>query len=147
MQLTQKAIAEKYDLKIVRIHTHIGSGTDPAVWQRVAHVTLDLVRDFPTVHTVNLGGGFKVLFKTLQYLSSFFLCVWRAMFSSADWGIQVARMPYEKHTNMQNIGKPIKSALENFAKETGRRLHLEIEPGTYLVANRSEERRVGKESR
>lgn len=44
-------------------------------------------------------------------------------------------MPYEKHTNMQQIGKPIKAALEEFAKETGRRLHLEIEPGTYLVAN------------
>lgn len=44
-------------------------------------------------------------------------------------------MPYEKHTNMQAIGKPIKAALEDFAKETGRRLHLEIEPGTYLVAN------------
>lgn len=101
-----KEIAAKYDLQIVRIHTHIGSGSDPAVWQRVAHMTLDLVRDFPSVHTVNLGGGFKV-----------------------------ARMPNEKHTNMQQIGKPIKAALEEFAKETGRRLHLEIEPGTYLVAN------------
>lgn len=53
-------IAAKYNLQIVRIHTHIGSGSDPAVWQRVSHMTLELVRDFPRVHTVNLGGGFKV---------------------------------------------------------------------------------------
>lgn len=28
-----------------------------------------------------------------------------------------------------------KKALEDFAKETGRKLHLEIEPGTFLMAN------------
>ena len=29
-----KETAQKYGLKIVRIHTHIGSGSDPKVWQR-----------------------------------------------------------------------------------------------------------------
>jgi len=31
-----KALVAKYDLNVVRIHTHIGSGSDPAVWQKVS---------------------------------------------------------------------------------------------------------------
>jgi diaminopimelate decarboxylase len=30
-----KEIVAKHKLKVVRIHTHIGSGSDAAVWQRV----------------------------------------------------------------------------------------------------------------
>ena len=37
-----KAIAARHGLHIRRLHTHIGSGTDPAVWQRVTRMTLDL---------------------------------------------------------------------------------------------------------
>jgi diaminopimelate decarboxylase len=44
----------------VRIHTHIGSGSDPAVWQRVSGLSIDLCRKFPDVTTLNLGGGYKV---------------------------------------------------------------------------------------
>jgi diaminopimelate decarboxylase len=44
-------------------------------------------------------------------------------------------MPDEISTNLQVIGQPVKEAFEAFAAETGRELHLEIEPGTYLVAN------------
>ena len=29
-------IAAEHDLKVVRVHTHIGSGSDPAVWQKTA---------------------------------------------------------------------------------------------------------------
>jgi diaminopimelate decarboxylase len=45
---------------VFRIHTHIGSGSDPEVWQRVATLSLDLVRQFPEVTVLNLGGGYKV---------------------------------------------------------------------------------------
>lgn len=55
-----KAIVGKYGLDVVRIHTHIGSGSDPSVWQRVAGMSLDLCKEFPSVHTLNLGGGQKV---------------------------------------------------------------------------------------
>ncbi|MGF1485118.1 MAG: diaminopimelate decarboxylase [Opitutales bacterium] len=101
-----REIAESHQLKITRIHTHIGSGSDPAVWQRVAGMSLDLVRAFDTVDTLNLGGGYKV-----------------------------ALMSDEVATDLQEIGAPVKQLFEDFAKETGRRLHLEIEPGKYLVAN------------
>lgn len=54
------AIANKFNIKITRVHTHIGSGSDPAVWQSVASSSIDLVNDFPDVVTLNLGGGYKV---------------------------------------------------------------------------------------
>jgi len=101
-----KEIVAKYNLKVVRIHTHIGSGSDPAVWQKVSGMSLDLCREFPSVTTLNLGGGYKV-----------------------------ARMAYEKSTDLQVVGAPVKQAFETFAKETGRKLKLEIEPGTFLLAN------------
>lgn len=105
-QLPQaRAAAARHGLVIERIHTHIGSGADPAVWQKVAGMSLDLVRHFPDVHTLNLGGGYKV-----------------------------ARMPAEKATDLQIVGAPVRDAFARFAAETGRKLRLEIEPGTYLVA-------------
>jgi len=105
-QLDQaKAIADRHNLRIFRIHTHIGSGSDPAVWQRVAELSIDTVRRFPDVSVLNLGGGYKV-----------------------------ARMPDEQSTDLQQIGQPVRAHIEAFAAETGRKLHFEIEPGTFLVA-------------
>lgn len=101
-----KAIVESAGLKAVRIHTHIGSGSDPAVWQKVSMMSLELVRQFPDVARLNLGGGYKV-----------------------------ARMPDEVGTDLQECGAPVAEKFRQFAEETGREIHLEIEPGTYLVAN------------
>lgn len=100
-----KAAAEN-ELTVDRIHTHIGSGSDPAVWARAADLTLALVSKFPDVSTVDLGGGFKV-----------------------------ARMRDEVGTDLSIAGQAVKNSFERFAGQTGRRLNLEIEPGTFLVAN------------
>ena len=99
-------IAEEHGLKVVRIHTHIGSGSDPAVWQKGSGMSLDLVRQFPEVATLNLGGGYKV-----------------------------GRMAGEASTDLDVVGAPVADAFKAFAEETGRELHLEIEPGTFLLAN------------
>jgi diaminopimelate decarboxylase len=101
-----KAIAEEFSLTVERIHTHIGSGSDPAVWQRTANLSLALVREFETVQSLNLGGGYKV-----------------------------ARMANEISTDLLKIGEPVATALTAFAEETGRTIRLEIEPGTFVVAN------------
>ncbi|MDR0535467.1 MAG: diaminopimelate decarboxylase [Puniceicoccales bacterium] len=98
--------ARRHRLNIVRVHTHIGSGSDPAVWQEVSTLNLALMDRFPDARTLNLGGGFKV-----------------------------ARVPGEKDADLQAAGAPVKAAFEDFAARTGRRLHLEIEPGTFLTAN------------
>lgn len=100
-----KALCAKLGLRVERIHTHIGSGSDPEVWQKVALMSLDLVAQFPEATTLDLGGGFKV-----------------------------GRMPDESSTDLGAVGIPVKAAFEAFATRTGRKLKLEIEPGTFLVA-------------
>ena len=69
-------------------------------------MSLDIVARCGDVTTLNLGGGHKV-----------------------------ARMDDEVATDLQEVGIPVREAFEAFAAETGRELHLEIEPGTSLVAN------------
>ncbi|MCC5813589.1 MAG: diaminopimelate decarboxylase, partial [Leptospira sp.] len=101
-----KRIVEKYNLTVGKVHTHIGSGSDPEVWKAVAHYTLEYAEIFKTCKVVNLGGGYKV-----------------------------GRMNDEKSTDLQIIGEPVKKLFEEFAEKHGRKLQLEIEPGTYYVAN------------
>jgi len=101
-----KALVSRYQLEVERIHTHIGSGSDPEVWKSVAEQSLSIVEHFPTVTTLNLGGGFKV-----------------------------GRMAYEHSTDLQEIGAPVKSLFEAFFEKYQKALKLEIEPGTFLVAN------------
>jgi diaminopimelate decarboxylase len=100
-----KALAEQYNLTIDTLHTHIGSGSDPAVWEKVTKMNLDAVKHFPDVTTLNMGGGFKI-----------------------------GRLPEEQTTDLMVIGEKVKTYFEDFYKETGRKIKLEIEPGTYLVA-------------
>jgi diaminopimelate decarboxylase len=98
-------LAHKYDLTIKRLHTHIGSGTDPAEWHRAVNLSLSIIEDFPEATILNLGGGFKV-----------------------------ARTAHEKHTDLEVVSKEVTNSLQTFAERTGRKLHLEVEPGTFLVA-------------
>mmetsp|Transcript_38503 Transcript_38503/g.101564 ORF Transcript_38503/g.101564 Transcript_38503/m.101564 type:complete len:380 (+) Transcript_38503:409-1548(+) len=101
-----QAILKEFDLEPARVHTHIGSGSDPAVWQRVSGLSLALCEQIPSVQSLNLGGGYKV-----------------------------GRMATEKSTELGVVGEPVKQAFEDFAARTGRKLALEVEPGTFLVAN------------
>ncbi len=103
-------VAEEYGLNIKRIHTHIGSGSDPEIWKKVAGMSLNIVERFldegHLVQILNLGGGYKV-----------------------------GRMSYEKSTDLQECGEPVKESFIDFKRKNGNELKLEIEPGTFLVAN------------
>lgn len=101
-----REIAQKHQLRVIRIHTHIGSGSDPLVWQKTADLSINMVREFPDAVTLNLGGGYKV-----------------------------GRMAHEKTTDLTEIGQPILEKFKALQKETGRSIRLEIEPGTFLLAN------------
>lgn len=103
---TIKEISQKYDLSITRIHTHIGSWTDPQIWNKTSQMSIDICEYFPDVVTLNL---------------------W--------WGYKIARMDYEKTTDIQAVGLQVKQQLIDFESKTWRKLHLEIEPWTSLVAN------------
>jgi len=100
------ALQREFDLRLTGMHTHIGSGGDPEVWKRCARMTLDIASRLPEVTRLSLGGGFKV-----------------------------ARMEGEVSADLQAIGNALLGDFEQFARDHGRELHLEIEPGTFLVAN------------
>lgn len=104
----EEALAEarRHSLRITRLHTHIGSGSDPEVWAHVALMSLEMCERLPEVAVLNLGGGHKI-----------------------------GRVAGEKTTDLQAIGPRVAEAFREFAARHGRRLHLEVEPGSYLVAN------------
>jgi diaminopimelate decarboxylase len=100
------SIATAHNVKITGMHTHIGSGGDPAVWVHCAKLSLDIAARMEEVRVLSLGGGFKT-----------------------------GRMPGEVSADLKLISEHVKPEIEAFAERTGRELHLEIEPGTYVVAN------------
>ena len=91
---------------IDRLHIHIGSGADPYVWGQVMDQAIDIAREYPEVTSLNIGGGYKV-----------------------------HRYGEEVEANMTNIFITFSEKFTTFAEETGRELHLEIEPGTYFIAH------------
>ena len=83
------AAGSRYGLRFTRLHTHIGSGSDPRVWQHVALMALDICARLPEVKVLSLGGGFKV-----------------------------GRMPGEPTTDMQEIGLLVAEAFRSFATQS-----------------------------
>ena len=101
-----RALAEAAGVTIDRLHIHIGSGADPYVWGQVMAQALDIAREYQGVTSLNIGGGYKV-----------------------------HRYGEEVEASMTDIFATFTEKLKVFAKETGRQLHLEIEPGTYFIAH------------
>lgn len=98
-------LARQNDLKIDRLHVHIGSGADPHMWGKAMESALDIVRLMPDVGVLDMGGGFKV-----------------------------HRFGDEHESDMSVIAEAFSEHLVAFAESTGRELRLEIEPGTWLSA-------------
>jgi len=99
--------ANKKGLKFGHVHEHIGSGGDPEVWRQNIDHELSIVEEyFPDARTVSFGGG-----------------------------LREARMPDERAADIKLLGSYAKARIEDFQKRTGRKLRVEIEPGTYIVAN------------
>jgi len=89
------------------IHVHIGSGADTKMWRQNIDLLLGIIEEhFPDADTVCFGGGLKE-----------------------------ARMPDEYAADVPLLGSYAKMQLEDFYNRTGRKLKMEIEPGTYIVAN------------
>ena len=101
-----RALVKKYRLKVKRVHHHVGSGHDPEAWLRIAADTLNIAKTFGPISIINLGGGYRVK------------------------GLQT-----EHEIDYQDIGNRLRRLFEDYARETGTKPRLEIEPGTFLVAN------------
>lgn len=100
-------IAGERGLKFRHIHEHIGSGADSGMWRQNIDLELSIIgKYFPDAGTVCFGGGLKE-----------------------------ARMPDEAPADICLLGSYAKEKIIEFFDKTGRKLHVEIEPGTYIVAN------------
>ncbi len=93
-------------IRLRQVHVHIGSGADPVTWRENIDRELDILeRYFPEADTVSFGGG-----------------------------LREARMPDETAADIRELGLYAKERLEAFHSRTGRKLMMEIEPGTYIAA-------------
>ncbi len=100
------ALAQEQGVKIDRLHVHIGSGADPSTWGKMMATALELVETMPDVTSLDMGGGYKI-----------------------------HRYGDEHEADMEAIAVEFARQLQGFAEKTGRKLRLEIEPGTWLVGH------------
>lgn len=101
-----KNIQTKYNIQISALHIHTGSEIkDVDVFLQSANVFEALLPDFPTVHILDFGGGFKVPY-----------------------------MPEEKGTDIALLGKEVNRIMEKLCNTVGRKLIAWFEPGKYLVS-------------
>jgi diaminopimelate decarboxylase len=100
-------IAAEKGIVFKHIHVHIGSGADTKMWRQNIDLLLSIIEEhFPDANTVCFGGGLKE-----------------------------ARMPGEYAADVPLLGSYARMQIEDFYNRTGRKLKMEIEPGTYIVAN------------
>jgi len=100
------AIAEEYNLNIVGVHQHIGSG-----WLKLREpllaldVILEIARQIPDLEFVDVGGGFGVPYR-----------------------------PEEERLDLRTLGAQLNERFTAFCNEYGSELTLRFEPGRYYVA-------------
>jgi diaminopimelate decarboxylase len=91
---------------INKLHIHVGAGVDPNIWREVIKNALKIVEQLPEVEILDIGGGYKV-----------------------------ARIEGEQETDMAAVMNIFKEEINQFSRITKCKLKLEIEPGTWMVAN------------
>lgn len=98
---------KKMGITLDHVHVHIGSGGDPAAWRSNIDLELGIIEEyFEDANVVSFGGGLKE-----------------------------ARMPDEDAADIEELGAYARDKVQAFFHRTGRKLHMEIEPGTYIMAN------------
>ncbi|MFA6073148.1 MAG: diaminopimelate decarboxylase [Candidatus Woesearchaeota archaeon] len=102
-------IIKKYNLTVIGLHEHIGSGICNAEsFLNSLEIILNLAtkENFPDLKFVDIGGGFKVNYH-----------------------------PQEPEIDYNIIGEKITTAFQKYCATYGRELELFVEPGKYLVAD------------
>ncbi|MFH1521342.1 MAG: diaminopimelate decarboxylase [archaeon] len=105
--------AKEKSLIFNKVHVHIGSGGSPEKWRE------NIDRELGFIEKYFLS---KAFFQPIS-------CV------SFGGGLKEARMPGENSADIQDLGNYATERINDFAKKTGRKLKMEIEPGTYVVAD------------
>ncbi len=101
-----KKVLKEYDLKLVGVHSHIGSESDLNHWLRIKDLTLNIAKQFDDIDFVDLGGGIPVVYKES-----------------------------DKPMPLNEWGEKLTESFSNFSKEYGKDIQLVIEPGRFIAAS------------
>lgn len=101
-----KRVIDTYNIDVNGLHMHTGSDIlDAEVFLNGAEILFDFAKELPNILFIDFGSGFKV--------------------------------PYREgdiHVDIQDLGKKITAAFQEFRHEYGRDIELWFEPGKYLVS-------------
>ncbi len=101
-----KSLADKYQLKITGIHSHIGSGIlDINEFLKAIDIVLNSAKSFNDLEFIDFGGGIGIPYR-----------------------------PTDKPVDIKEFGKKVSEKFQSFSNSYGRELKLYLEPGRYLVA-------------
>lgn len=101
-----KALCSEFNIQVIGVHTHIGSGADLSHWLRIKDITLSVAREFSDLSFINLGGGLPVVYHP----------------------------ELDQPMPLKAWGEQLTLSFEKFSQEYGKSLRLQLEPGRYLVA-------------
>jgi diaminopimelate decarboxylase len=87
------------------LHIHTGSEIEDVALAKGIEVLLGMADRFPDLECIDLGGGFKVPYK-----------------------------PGEKGSNIEEAGKTVANAFNEYEKKTGKHFQVWFEPGKFLVS-------------
>ena len=100
-----KRIVKAYDLKLVGVHSHIGTGIfDASKFKEAMDITLGVASQIQGLEFVDFGGGIGIPYRETQ-----------------------------KAIDLVDFGKSVSAHFEKFCKSYGKTLELKIEPGRFLV--------------
>ena len=103
-----KSITEKYNLKVVGLHVHTGSGikeTDKFIESMKTLLSVGKRKHFPELEFIDFGGGFYVNYD-----------------------------PAEEKIDYDLFGTKISKFFAEYCDEYGKELEIRFEPGKYVVA-------------
>jgi len=99
-------LIKKYNINVEGIHIHTGSDIiDPAVFQRVANLILQLADEFESIKSIDFGSGFKVKYKENDLF-----------------------------TDIKKVGEQFSNAFNQYCEKRKKQITLRFEPGKYLVS-------------
>lgn len=98
-------LADRYQLEVVGVHAHVGSGIlDPEPFMAAVDALLGVVRQFPRLSFVDFGGGFGIPYS-----------------------------PEQHPLDLNTFGANLTERFNRFCRTYGRPLRLKLEPGRFLV--------------
>jgi diaminopimelate decarboxylase len=103
-----KALARSFGIKIIGVHSHIGSGSASIKpWLRIKNITLRIAKTFEDLRFVNLGGGLPVVYDER----------------------------HDKPMPVKQWGRQLSEGMAEFSRAFGRDIQLQVEPGRFVVAH------------